>query len=39
MFNTGTRFKYCNTNFVLLALIVEKVSGLTFPYYVKGKYF
>jgi CubicO group peptidase (beta-lactamase class C family) len=39
MFNTGTRFKYCNTNFVLLALIVEKVTGLTFPYYVKENIF
>ncbi len=34
-FKTGSRFKYCNTNFVLLALIVENVSGLPFPAYVK----
>jgi CubicO group peptidase (beta-lactamase class C family) len=38
-FNTGSRFKYCNTNFVLLALLVEKVTGLTFPYYVKENIF
>ncbi|MCU0386983.1 MAG: beta-lactamase family protein [Chitinophagaceae bacterium] len=38
-FNTGARFKYCNTNFVLLALLVEKVSGLTFPFYVKENIF
>lgn len=34
-FSTGSRFKYCNTNFVLLALVVEQVSGLTFPQYVR----
>jgi CubicO group peptidase (beta-lactamase class C family) len=39
VFNTGVKFKYCNTNFVLLALLVEKVSGLTFPYYVKENIF
>ena len=39
VFKTGTRFKYCNTNFVLLALLVEKVTGLTFPYYVQENIF
>lgn len=38
-FNTGARFKYCNTNFVLLALLVEKLSGLSFPFYVKENIF
>lgn len=38
-FKTGSRFKYCNTNFVLLALLVEKVSGLSFPFYVKENIF
>lgn len=38
-FKTGTRFKYCNTNFVLLALLVEKLSGLSFPFYVKENIF
>lgn len=26
----GTKFNYCNTNFVLLALIIEKVTGRTY---------
>jgi CubicO group peptidase (beta-lactamase class C family) len=26
-------FKYCNTNFVMLALIIEKISGQDFPTY------
>lgn len=30
-FSPGSRFRYCNTNFVLLALIVEKVTGRFFP--------
>jgi len=34
-FTTGARFKYCNTNYVILALIVENASGLSFPAYVK----
>ncbi len=32
-------FKYCNTNYVLLALIVEKVTGMTFPQYMKDSVF
>ncbi|ANH83800.1 serine hydrolase [Niabella ginsenosidivorans] len=39
MFKTGTRFAYCNTNFVLLALIVEKITGKKFPDYVKETIF
>ena len=35
----GSKFEYCNTNFVLLALIVEKISGQTFPDYAKEKIF
>ena len=27
---TGTRFGYCNTNYAMLALIIEKVTGLTY---------
>ena len=30
-FNTNHHFAYCNTNFALLALIVEKVTGKSFP--------
>lgn len=29
--DTNTGFMYCNTNFALLALIVEKVTGNSFP--------
>ena len=32
-------FHYCNTNFALLALIVEKVSGQPFPEYMKNAIF
>ncbi|MBC5833371.1 beta-lactamase family protein [Flavobacterium sp. F372] len=28
--NPGTRFAYCNTNYSLLALIIEKVSGMRY---------
>ena len=33
------RFQYCNTNYVLLALIVEKVTGQDFPVYMKDSVF
>ena len=33
------RFNYCNTNFLLLALIVEKISGKPFPVYMQEKLF
>ncbi|WP_121355148.1 serine hydrolase domain-containing protein [Flavisolibacter nicotianae] len=33
------RFQYCNTNYVLLALIVEKVSGQAFPDFMKKTFF
>lgn len=29
--NTNTGFEYCNTNFALLALIIEKVTKTSFP--------
>lgn len=35
----GRRFSYTNTNFVLLALIVEKVSGMSFPSYMQKHIF
>ncbi|MET0395134.1 MAG: serine hydrolase domain-containing protein [Chitinophagaceae bacterium] len=38
-FKAGTRFSYSNTNFVLLALIVEKLSGLPFPQYMQQTFF
>lgn len=34
-----SRFKYCNTNFALLALIAEKVTGVDFPTYLKQNIF
>jgi CubicO group peptidase (beta-lactamase class C family) len=38
-YQAGKRFSYCNTNFVLLAMIVEKVTGVPFPLYMKQKFF
>jgi len=35
----GTHFSYSNTNFVLLALIIEKISGESFPVYMKKNIF
>lgn len=30
-FPSGTHFAYCNTNYALLALVVEKITGVKFP--------
>lgn len=38
-FEPGTRWQYSNTNFCLLALLVEKVSGMTFQKYVQQNIF
>jgi CubicO group peptidase (beta-lactamase class C family) len=38
-FVPGTRFSYSNTNYVLLASIIEKVSGLPFPVFMKQQIF
>jgi D-alanyl-D-alanine carboxypeptidase len=35
MFAPGAEFFYCNTNLVLLGLVIEKVSGQKLPDYVK----
>jgi CubicO group peptidase (beta-lactamase class C family) len=35
----GRRFNYCNTNYALLALLVEKVSGKPFPQFLKEELF
>ncbi len=32
-------FTYCNTNYALLALLIEKVSGLSYPVYMKQHIF
>jgi CubicO group peptidase (beta-lactamase class C family) len=34
-FRSDAHFDYCNTNFVLLASLVERVSGMPFPLYMK----
>jgi CubicO group peptidase (beta-lactamase class C family) len=36
---TGKHYTYCNTNYVLLALIIERVSGMTYPQYMKQNFF
>lgn len=38
-YKPGTRFNYCNTNYVLLALIIEKLTGKTYPDYLKEAIF
>ena len=38
-FNVGRRFSYCNTNYALLALIIEKVSGESYPQYLDKIFF
>ncbi|NHM07665.1 beta-lactamase family protein [Flavobacterium sp. CYK-4] len=30
-FPTDTRFAYCNTNYAILALIIEKIAGISYP--------
>jgi CubicO group peptidase (beta-lactamase class C family) len=35
----GTHYTYCNTNYVLLALLVEKLSGTSFPAFIKTQFF
>lgn len=33
LFTPNTRFTYCNTNYAMLALIIEKVTGKSYPEY------
>jgi CubicO group peptidase (beta-lactamase class C family) len=33
------RFNYCNTNYLLLALVIEKLSGKSFPEYMQQHFF
>jgi CubicO group peptidase (beta-lactamase class C family) len=35
----GTKFSYCNTNYVMLALIIERVTGRKFPDYMEESLF
>lgn len=37
--NPGRRFSYCNTNYLLLAMLIEKVTGKTYPDYLHDKFF
>jgi CubicO group peptidase (beta-lactamase class C family) len=38
-YQPGKRFHYCNTNYVLLASIIETVSGVPYPQYMKDNFF
>lgn len=38
-FHPGTRFEYSNSNYVLLALLIEKVSGITLADYMERNIF
>ncbi len=33
------KFSYCNTNYLLLALLIEKIAGKPYPEYMKEKFF
>jgi CubicO group peptidase (beta-lactamase class C family) len=37
--NPDRRYQYCNTNYVVLASIIEKVSGLSYAQYMKENFF
>jgi CubicO group peptidase (beta-lactamase class C family) len=30
-FETNTKFSYCNTNYAILALVIEKITGIKYP--------
>ncbi len=38
-FEPGTRWGYSNTNYILLALVIEKISGKSFPQFVRENIF
>lgn len=38
-FEPGTEYKYSNTGFVLLAMVVEKVENISFPDYLEREFF
>jgi len=38
-FHPGNGYKYANTNYILLAMIIEKVSKLPYPVYIKKNIF
>jgi CubicO group peptidase (beta-lactamase class C family) len=39
MTRPNTHFHYCNTNYAMLALVVEKVTGMPFPQYLRQTIF
>ena len=39
MFNTGSKFQYNNTGFVVLCIIIEKITGILFDEYLKNNIF
>jgi len=39
LFQSGMRFKYTNTNYALLALIIEKITHISFEQYVRKEIF
>jgi CubicO group peptidase (beta-lactamase class C family) len=39
LFKPDTRFTYSNTNYVLLAMIIEKVTGQQYPEFMRSKFF
>jgi len=39
IFKPGTEYNYCNMNFILLAYIIEKLSGLNFGVYLQQNIF
>ena len=38
-FPTDSKFSYCNTNYALLALVIEKITGLKYPEAIKKMIF
>jgi CubicO group peptidase (beta-lactamase class C family) len=38
-YKPNANFNYCNTNYVILALLVEKISGTSFPEYMRKTFF
>jgi len=38
-FQPGSRYRYSNTAFCLLSLIIERLSGVTYPAYIRGHEF
>lgn len=38
-YTAGKRYNYCNTNYVVLASVIERVSGIPYPQYMKDNFF